>query len=105
MIFVKNFNSISNQEWKTSEKYPGVRWKFLVDADIDGSKGISCGFAEVLPGGKLTLHHHAPDEIYVVTNGSATLNKDGEFEEIKNCLLYTSPSPRDLSTSRMPSSA
>ena len=34
------------------------------------------------------------------------------FEEISkfldkydNCLLYTSPSPRDLSTSRMPSSA
>ena len=41
---------------------------------------------------------------------------DGDFEEIKarsevpqarpyRCLLYTSPSPRDLSTSRMPSSA
>ena len=28
-------------------------------------------------------------------------NKDGAF----TCLLYTSPSPRDLSTSRMPSSA
>ena len=26
-------------------------------------------------------------------------------EEEINCLLYTSPSPRDLSTSRMPSSA
>ena len=26
-------------------------------------------------------------------------------EEAKSCLLYTSPSPRDLSTSRMPSSA
>ena len=26
-------------------------------------------------------------------------------ENVKNCLLYTSPSPRDLSTSRMPSSA
>ena len=25
--------------------------------------------------------------------------------KIMNCLLYTSPSPRDLSTSRMPSSA
>ena len=24
---------------------------------------------------------------------------------LQNCLLYTSPSPRDLSTSRMPSSA
>ena len=27
------------------------------------------------------------------------------FEQIMACLLYTSPSPRDLSTSRMPSSA
>ena len=26
-------------------------------------------------------------------------------KKCKNCLLYTSPSPRDLSTSRMPSSA
>ena len=26
-------------------------------------------------------------------------------EKMKLCLLYTSPSPRDLSTSRMPSSA
>ena len=28
-----------------------------------------------------------------------------KFKEAKDCLLYTSPSPRDLSTSRMPSSA
>ena len=28
-----------------------------------------------------------------------------EFRDILHCLLYTSPSPRDLSTSRMPSSA
>ena len=28
-----------------------------------------------------------------------------KLEYIKICLLYTSPSPRDLSTSRMPSSA
>eukprot|EP00828_Plagiopyla_frontata_P043699 TRINITY_DN691_c0_g1_i3.p3 TRINITY_DN691_c0_g1~~TRINITY_DN691_c0_g1_i3.p3 ORF type:complete len:125 (-),score=30.97 TRINITY_DN691_c0_g1_i3:25-399(-) len=27
------------------------------------------------------------------------------FEEVKNCLLYTSPSPRDRQKSRMPSSA
>ena len=30
---------------------------------------------------------------------------DKPFEEQSVCLLYTSPSPRDLSTSRMPSSA
>ena len=29
----------------------------------------------------------------------------GYMERAYNCLLYTSPSPRDLSTSRMPSSA
>ena len=28
-----------------------------------------------------------------------------EFSKLNGCLLYTSPSPRDLSTSRMPSSA
>ena len=28
-----------------------------------------------------------------------------DFNEVTVCLLYTSPSPRDLSTSRMPSSA
>ena len=31
--------------------------------------------------------------------------EEAEEEDIKACLLYTSPSPRDLSTSRMPSSA
>ena len=47
----------------------------------------------------------------------ADLNDDGKIEPSettmplrryligKGCLLYTSPSPRDLSTSRMPSSA
>ena len=29
----------------------------------------------------------------------------GSAAHAKSCLLYTSPSPRDLSTSRMPSSA
>ena len=28
-----------------------------------------------------------------------------QVEQIKNCLLYTSPSPRDATLSRMPSSA
>ena len=33
------------------------------------------------------------------------LEQSGLGEVITHCLLYTSPSPRDLSTSRMPSSA
>ena len=35
----------------------------------------------------------------------STLEEVQERGFLKCCLLYTSPSPRDLSTSRMPSSA
>ena len=34
-----------------------------------------------------------------------TYNNLSHFTKVEGCLLYTSPSPRDLSTSRMPSSA
>ena len=83
MIFVKNLKSISNQEWSTTDKYPGVRWKFLIDSDYTKSSGLSLGFAEIDPGGDLILHYHYPDEIYVITDGVGTLNKSGELEEIK----------------------
>ena len=36
---------------------------------------------------------------------SSYVGENKEFERQYLCLLYTSPSPRDLSTSRMPSSA
>ena len=83
MIFVKNLESVSDQEWSTTEKYPGVKWKFLIDADFTKSAGLSLGFAEIAPGGDLILHYHSPAEIYVVTDGKGVLNKSGELEEIK----------------------
>jgi len=83
MICVKNIESVADQKWSSSEKYPGVRWKFLIDADFIGSSGLSAGFAEISPGGDLILHHHAPAELYVITNGTGILNKSGELEQIK----------------------
>ena len=83
MIFVKNLNSVSDQEWSTTTKYPGVRWKFLIDADFTESSGLSLGIAEIAPGGDLILHYHSPAEIYVVTDGTGMLNKSGTLEEIK----------------------
>ena len=41
----------------------------------------------------------------VVLDVSVPLGQKDAVNDIKSCLLYTSPSPRDLSTSRMPSSA
>ena len=54
--------------------------------------------------------------LYANTTGSYNLEKDSAYYVLQGqkvyqtyqytvCLLYTSPSPRDLSTSRMPSSA
>ena len=83
MIFVKNLASVLDQVWSSTEKYPGVKWKFLIDADFDGSSSLSLGLAEIAPGGDLTLHYHSPAEIYVVTNGTGILNKSGELETIK----------------------
>ena len=83
MIFVKNLSSVSDQEWSTTNKYPGVRWKFLIDADFTESSGLSLGIAEIAPGGDLILHYHSPAEIYVVTDGTGILNKSGTLEEIK----------------------
>ena len=51
-----------------------------------------------------------PIEICVYDNPSLVRNlekstRDNNIIKDRSCLLYTSPSPRDLSTARMPSSA
>ena len=45
-------------------------------------------------------------EVCLVNSNPATIMTDKQIaDQVYICLLYTSPSPRDLSTSRMPSSA
>ena len=73
--------------------------------------------AGVIVAGSLFAAYNAQDkindqasEIKVLQNQVAALNdKVAENEELinknKTCLLYTSPSPRDRTRSRMPSSA
>ena len=55
------------------------------------------------------LFFNEESEIYTVEKTendiTFTFEQDLRNENIYLCLLYTSPSPRDLSTSRMPSSA
>ena len=60
-----------------------------------GAGGVRTGTLSVIPGSSHT--------ITVGAGGAARTS--GNPAQAGACLLYTSPSPRDLSTSRMPSSA
>ena len=50
---------------------------------------------------KWAIHHYS-DNLDIIPASIAIEKRD---RDINNCLLYTSPSPRDISGSRMPSSA
>ena len=59
---------------------------------------------------KLSLHRFKADEAYKIGEGLGPVASYLNIKEIisvakKACLLYTSPSPRDRTRSRMPSSA
>ena len=61
-------------------------------------------YQETLPNGKSYLIQERSDDD-VLDNTNVFLVPEGHYFMMGDCLLYTSPSPRDLSTSRMPSSA
>ena len=54
---------------------------------------------------KTAVAKYAPFRAPTVTNVSTTGNESNFMEDKYICLLYTSPSPRDRTRSRMPSSA
>ena len=60
-----------------------------------------------LRGDKTALIFEGQSLTYEALDAGANKTANGllSLDVIRNCLLYTSPSPRDLSTSRMPSSA
>ena len=83
-------------EGTIKEALPGARFRVTINlggkehevlAHVSGKMRMH--FIKMLPGDKVDLQLSP----YDLSRGRIT------------CLLYTSPSPRDLSTSRMPSSA
>ena len=85
---------------KTSLKLPGIDFPA---PNLSGALKLkSKGEEEKMSIGLSTLHEEDPTFIY---RGDPELRQTLIFGQGELCLLYTSPSPRDLSTSRMPSSA
>ena len=69
-------------------------------AQAAGSNIVSLGWFRVMP-------NSSSDPLLVKSIGGMPVNQSqsGTGAKIQDCLLYTSPSPRDRTRSRMPSSA
>ena len=66
--------------------------------DFEAAVALSESLSESFESDLKSKYSVAPDDRSAFRVGNT-------LEQARNCLLYTSPSPRDLSTSRMPSSA
>jgi mannose-6-phosphate isomerase-like protein (cupin superfamily) len=60
---------MEDADWNSVEEMPGLRYKFLIDANHTDSRGLSLGALEVATGAVLPPHHHAPQEIYLFYSG------------------------------------
>ena len=78
-----------------SKSFGGVQAN--VDISVSVEQGSIVGLIGPNGSGKTTLFNSIV--------GTHPIDKGSIVFDNTDCLLYTSPSPRDLSTSRMPSSA
>ena len=67
-------------------------------------------YSQSIPKIGLGTYNMTPEEAEIMTfesikHGYRHIDTAAVYRNEEGCLLYTSPSPRDLSTSRMPSSA
>lgn len=60
-----------------------IRWKTLVTGDRTPTRGISFGVLEIPPGAGLSAHHHPPQEVYHVTEGSGVLLLGDQYIDVK----------------------
>ena len=81
-------------------------WHDLAQNNPDGNRWRPRGWRPVEPGNVWAASGAAAGGAAGSGGGAATASKEPAARGPRpTCLLYTSPSPRDLSTSRMPSSA
>ena len=75
----------------------------LPDVEVGVSQSDQASISIKGEGGNYQLTYRKPHQLYRALSVLATALVEGDKVEI--CLLYTSPSPRDSTSSRMPSSA
>ena len=80
------------------------RWQKKIEKQLCGRTIVSVRY--MTPQEAESSYWNYQPILLILDDGTAICPmSDDEGNEAGSCLLYTSPSPRDLSTSRMPSSA
>ena len=86
-----------------------MRLLFTIDTqdyDNDGSQFIRpSSRAIIIKNRKIAMIHSLKYDYYKFPGGGIENNEDRITALVRDCLLYTSPSPRDRTRYRMPSSA
>jgi mannose-6-phosphate isomerase-like protein (cupin superfamily) len=59
-----------------------IRWQTLVSGEHTASTGLTFGVAEIMPGGRLRLHHHEPAETYYIVVGVGVVEIDEVRHEV-----------------------
>ena len=79
----------------------------IAGSDSSGGAGIQADIKTMTANGVFAMSAITALTAQNTTGVTAIFDTTPQFlaQQLDACLLYTSPSPRDLSTSRMPSSA
>ena len=69
-------------DWVSDPEFPGLQYKLLIDSTKIDNHGLSLGSLQLSPGGELPLHHHSPQEIYIIRKGKGLLLSKSEQREV-----------------------
>ena len=64
---------LKDQAWNEDKDQSELRWKYIADSTQINSHGLSCGLLVLPPGVELPLHHHSPQEVYIIRQGEGLL--------------------------------
>ena len=85
-IFVSH---LKDQAWKENKDQGKFRWKYMADSTQMRSHGLSCGVLVLPRGEELPLHHHSPQEVYIIRQGEGLLISSLGSEKVyKDSFVY-----------------
>ena len=98
---MKNSRNLDSSQRSTIDK----KKKKLIQSDSLSNENSDVLVSAVISPYLLTHLHQILQRSEYYAQKDGRISHAANFAKLRNCLLYTSPSPRDRQKSRMPSSA